>query len=92
MKEILVKLFWPILRVFESGQEPINYKKSHRIILLVVGSLFLLLSMGSAVSAFHSGGVGAIIPIIIFFAVGLVAVVIGALGSDSAVVKIWGKS
>lgn len=92
MKNVLVKLFWPILRVFESEQKPANYKKSHRVVLLVVGSLFLFLSLASAGAAIHSGNLGALIPVVVFFAVGLVAMVVGGLGTNSAVAKIWGTA
>lgn len=91
MKDTLTKLLWPILRIFESDEEATNYKKSHRVVLLIVGSLFLLLSLGSAISGFYSGGMEAVIPFIVFFSLGFVAVIIGGLGSNSAVVKIWGK-
>ena len=90
MKELLKKLFWPILKIFETGEEARNYKKSHRVILIVVGTLFVFLSVASGSVALVSGGSGALIPVVVFFCVGLVAVVVGALGSDSAVSKIWG--
>ncbi len=91
MKESLIKLFWPILRFFETGEEATNYKESHRIILIVVGVLFILLSMISMSFSYSSGEVGALIPIVVFFSVGAVAIVVGTLGSDSAVQKIWGR-
>ena len=90
MKKILTTLFWPILRVFETGKIAANYKKSHRVILIVVGSLFVFLSLASAGAAYVSGGAGALIPVVVFFAVGFVAVIVGTLGSDAAVSKIWG--
>lgn len=63
MSNGLSKVFWPILKHFETDQEPANYKKSHRV---------------------------ALIPVVVFAALGVVAVVIGALGSNGAVSKIWG--
>ena len=92
MKERFIKLFWPILQFFETGEEAINYKNSHRVILIVVGCLFFLLSMGSAAAAYISGEVGALVPFVVFFCVGAVAVVVGLLGSNSAVTKIWGRN
>ena len=91
MKEALIKLFWPILKYFETGEEATHYKESHRIILVVVGALFILLSMISMVFSYSTGEVGALIPIVVFFSVGAVAVVVGLLGSNSAVQKIWGR-
>ena len=85
-----MRLFWPILRLFESDQIPANYKKSHRVVLIVVGSLFLFLSLVSLAFGYTGGEWGAIIPIAIFSGVGLVAIIVGTLGSDGAVAKIWG--
>ena len=85
MKSVLTKIFWPILALFESSESTAQYKKSHRTALKAVGGLFLLLSFISAVA----GGVGALVPVVIFFCVGVVAIVVGTLGSDSAVSRIW---
>lgn len=90
MKQILTKVFWPILRFFESGQEPANYKKSHRVALNIVGALFICLSLGSAGAAYSSGDLGGLVPMLVFFGVGLVAVIVGTLGSNAAVSRIWG--
>ena len=90
MKDALTKLFWPILKFFETGIEPTNYKKSHRVALIIMGALFEFLALGSALAAVSIGAVGAVIPVVVFFTVGLVALVVGALGSNSAVSKIWG--
>jgi hypothetical protein len=90
MKSSLTKIFWPILRYFETGEDSANYKKSHRVALNGVGALFLLLSLVSAVAASSAGGAGSLIPVIIFFCAGTVTVVVGSLGSNGAVSKIWG--
>lgn len=90
MKGILTKLFWPILSFFETGEEPVDYKKSHRVVLNILGSVFLLLSMGSIWAGRASGELGALVPVVVFFSLGLVAVVLGTLGSNGAVSKIWG--
>lgn len=90
MKEILKKFFWPILSFFETEEQPANYKESYRFVLNIVGCLFLFLSLVSAWAGYTSGAVGALIPVVVFFCVGLVAVVLGVLGSNGAVTKIWG--
>ena len=90
MRERFTKLFWPILKFFEKGEELANYKKSHRVALNAVGILFLLLSLGAAGGAYASGDLGALVPMLVFFCVGTVAVVVGMLGSNRAVSKIWG--
>lgn len=91
MRKALTRIFWPILRFFETGMEPVNYKASHRVVLQVVGILFLVLSVVSAWAGYTSGAAGSIIPVLVFFGVGLVAVVLGALGSDGAVARMWGN-
>lgn len=90
-KSLLVKLFWPILSLFESDEPAVGYKRSHRVILLVVGTLFFLLGTGSAIVAVSVGELGGAIPSIVFTLVGLVAIIVGSLGSDAAVTKIWGS-
>ena len=90
MGKILTKVFWPILKFFETEEEPANYKKSHRVALNILGCLFLTLSLGLAWAASSVGGLGSLIPVVVFFCVGLVAVVVGSLGSNGAVSKIWG--
>lgn len=91
MKEIMRKIFSPILNHFESGEEEVSYKKSHRTILVVVGVLFLILSSLSAFLAVYTMQGAAAIPLIVFFSIGLVCFVIGFLGTDRAVAKIWGN-
>jgi hypothetical protein len=90
MKNILTKIFWPILRFFETGEDSVNYKKSHRVALNIVGALFIFLSFVSGAAANSVGGISSLIPVIIFLCVGIVATVIGSLGSNGAVSKIWG--
>ncbi len=90
-KSLFVKIFWPVLRLFESDEPAVGYKRSHRVILLVVGSLFFLLGAGSAMIAISVGELGGAIPSIVFTLVGLVALIVGTLGSDTAVTKIWGS-
>ena len=89
MKQMLIRLFWPLLRIFETGDEAVGYKPSHRVVLIILGVLFVGLSMGSAWAGRASGELGAVIPVLVFFGVGFVALVLGALGSDTAVCKIW---
>jgi len=85
------KLFNPLLRHFESGDEPYLYKPSHRLILVTVGSLFLLLSLVACGVSILASQTGGIFPGLIFFLAGLVCAVVGLLGSDRAVAKLWGS-
>ncbi|WP_394170767.1 hypothetical protein [Saccharospirillum alexandrii] len=91
MKNTLRHLFQPILRIFESGDDQFRYDKSHRKILLAVGVLFLFLSAISAVLAINSAQLGGLVPVLAFFLIGFVCIVVGTLGSDKAVAKIWGN-
>lgn len=90
MKNSLRNMFSPLLNIFESGDQPLPYKKSHRTTLIIVGSLFLMLSVGTTIGAYFYGQLGAALPILIFFTVGATCLVVGILGSDHAVSKIWG--
>jgi len=91
MKQTLRQLFSLILNPFESGNDAYSYKASHRKILMFMGVLFLFLSAVSAISAIVSEQMGGLIPFLVFFLVGLVCEVVGFLGSDRAVAKIWGS-
>lgn len=91
MKDTLRKLFSPLLKPLEAGTEEYSYKPSHRTILIGVGSLFLALSTVSIVLAIVGGQFGAMIPSMVFFIAGWVCVIVGALGSDRAIAKIWGN-
>ena len=84
-------IFSPILNYFESGEGAFNYKKSHRTILLVVGCLFLFLSFITVASAIVALQVAAAIPFLVFFIIGSICVVVGSLGTDRAISKIWGN-
>ena len=91
MKTLLRKLFWFILHHFEKGDEPFIYKTSNRVILIVVGLLFIALSLIVIFFSQYMDGYGYLIPSTIFFLVGFVCNVIGLLGTDRAVAKIWGS-
>jgi hypothetical protein len=89
MKSLLRNLFSPILNLFESGNESYAYKKSHRIILMVMGVLFS--GLGSLVYVLAEGqDIGYLLPVIVFGGVGLLCLLIGSIGNDRAVSKIWG--
>ncbi len=91
MKNTLRHVFAPLLTPLERGDEPFAYKKSHRTILVVVGGLFLLLTVLLAVLGIVFGLVAVLIPGVVFFVVSVTAMVVGAVGTDRAVSKIWGN-
>lgn len=91
MKTTLRNIFAPLLGMFEKGSEPFSYKQSHRTILIVLGCLFLFLSIVATALGVSFGQIGALIPALVFLGVAVTALVVGTLGSDRAVSKIWGS-
>lgn len=89
MKSALRKLFKPVLSMFEGQEGAFEYKPSHRLILKVVGSLFFFLSFISLLAIIESGLYGGLLPVVVFFVIGTVCMVVGFLGTDRAVAKIW---
>ncbi len=90
MKQTLQKLFSPVLSRFESGDQAYSYKSSHRTILLVMSALFC--GLASAVILVAPGQeLSYLIPVFVFGGGGLLGLVIGFLGNDRAVAKIWGS-
>ncbi|MGI1679249.1 MAG: hypothetical protein K6L75_10985 [Cellvibrionaceae bacterium] len=91
MKEILKKICWPILKYFEGGDGPYEYKALNRKILIAIGGLFCALALGLVFVGAAATGFGFLIPVSVFLAVGLVCLIVGFLGSERAVSKIWGN-
>lgn len=91
MKETLRKLCSPVLKVFESseGEGEYEYKPSHRTILIVLGFLCLVIASVSLTVTIITSEVAGIIPIMLFLLTGLVCEMVGCLGSDRAVARIW---
>lgn len=89
MKNLLQKIFSPLLSKFESSEGEYNYQRSHRLILVVVGCLFSFLTAGILAVGINSDGWGFLFPAIIFGGVGFSCIVIAGLGSDRAVARIW---
>lgn len=88
MKATLRSLFSPLLNIFESGTDDYEYKASHRNILLVMGGLFLGLASLVLWSAIGHD-IGYFLPVVVFGALGSVSLIVGLLGNDRAVAKIW---
>ncbi|MEM8498051.1 MAG: hypothetical protein AAF542_08505 [Pseudomonadota bacterium] len=91
MKTRLRKIFAPILDPFETGDSSYSFKSSHRSTLIVVGILFIVLSLISLASAIYSAQLAALLPFLVFFGAGAVCAIVGFLGTDQAVAKIWGS-
>jgi hypothetical protein len=90
MKQILRSIFSPILNIFEKGSDAYAYKPLNRKILIFMGVTFAGLTV--LVLKFIPEGVGIsfLIPVIVFGSVAIVTLVVGFLGNERAVSKIWG--
>ena len=90
VKHQLRIIFSPILNIFESGTESFVYKSSHRIILVIMGCLFS--GLATLVFLFAQGEDPVyLLPMLIFGGIGLTSLLIGLIGTDRAVEKIWGS-
>jgi len=92
MKSSLISLFSFLLTPLESGSAPYSYKKMNRMILIVIGVLFLLLTLGICFvfTRFSNGDAAYLIPALIFGSASLLCFIVGFLGNERAVAKIWG--
>ncbi len=90
MKQLFRSLFSPILTIFESGNDPYIYKRSHRIILIVMGILFSTLALSVYVLG-KGEDLGYLLPVFVFGGAGMLSILIGLIGSNRAVAKIWGS-
>lgn len=91
LKQLLRRLFSPLLGLFEAGNEPYQYKPSYRKILLVFALLFGGLAafvLWLALSA-ETQQLGYFLPVLVFGGIGLLALVVGLLGTDRAVSRLW---
>jgi len=87
----LRKTFWFVLRYFEQGEGDYRYKPMYRTILVVVGLLFGVLCGVSLYLSAGTEGLGFLIPVVIFSSVAIVCLIVGLLGTDRAVARIWGQ-
>jgi len=90
MKQILRTLFSPILNIFEKGDDPFEYKSLNRKILIFMGFIFAGLATLVVLFVPEGVGLGYLIPVVVFGFVALINSVVGFLGNERAVTKIWG--
>lgn len=89
MKQQFRTLFSFILTPLESSTVPYAYKRSYRVALLILSVLFMFL----ASIVFFIGqdeDPTYLIPVILFGGVGCLGLIVGLLGTERAVAKIWG--
>ncbi len=91
MKTTLLKVFSPIVDLFEvpdDGSE-YSYSPSHRKILVVMGFLFLGVTGVGIFFAIQANAMAALFPVVLFGSIGLLCLIVAGLGSDRAVSKLW---
>ncbi len=91
MKSLLQRLFSPLLNPFEQGTEPYEYKPMSRRILIVISVLFAVLTAVTFFLSPADAGLAIAFPMIIFGSASFVCLIVGSLGSERAVAKIWGS-
>ena len=91
MKASLRKLFSPLLNPLERGDEPYVYKPLSRKILLTVSLLFSVMCAALVYLMPADADKGYLIPVVVFGLVAAVGFIVGLLGSERAVAKIWGN-
>lgn len=93
MSDFLRQVFSFILLPLEKGDEPIQVKSLNRKVLIAMGCLFVLLGSGSFIAflVFELPDMTYIFPAVVFFIVGILCLIVGCLGNDRAVAKIWGS-
>jgi len=90
MKNALRILFSPILTLFEKQDVVFEYRSSHRVVLIVMSVLFLSLSAGVLFVGWDQDPTY-LLPVIVFGGAGLLGMIVGCLGNDQAVARIWGS-
>lgn len=91
MKASLRKLFSPLLNPLERGDEPYVYKPLSRKILLTVSLLFSVMCAALVYLIPADADKGYLIPVVVFGLVAAVGFIVGLLGNERAVAKIWGN-
>jgi len=91
MKNFLRTCCAPILNRFEAGNEAYDYKPLHRGALIFISSVFTLLAIGVAFLAQGKEDLAYFFPSVVFGLAGLLGLIVGLLGSERAVAKIWGS-
>jgi hypothetical protein len=91
MKKHLEAIFQPLLQGLESGEDSYDYRPIHRKILIVVGVLFFVLAGVALYFSLALGELFGLLSTLVFASVSGLCLVVGALGSDRAVARIWGS-
>ena len=79
-----------ILNPLEKGTEAYAYKPSHRTIMIAMSFMFLGLA-GLVCYIMPGWDSGYLLPILFFGGAGLFGLIVGFLGEDRAVARLWGS-
>ncbi|WP_373019271.1 hypothetical protein [Thiomicrorhabdus sp.] len=89
MKNLLLKLASPILTPLENSEGDFEYSPTHRKVLKIMGFMFISLGFVGTYFSLLANQIAGLLPVIIFVGTGLVCLIVGYLGSDKAVSKLW---
>ncbi|QCU89297.1 hypothetical protein [Thiomicrorhabdus sediminis] len=89
MKNLLLKLFSPILTPLENSEGDYQYAPSHRTVLKIMGILFLIVAGVTLYFSLKIDQMAGLFPMVLFGGIGLICLGVAYLGSDKAVAKIW---
>ncbi|GAA3920033.1 hypothetical protein [Litoribacillus peritrichatus] len=89
MKQALRKVFKPVLDIFENDEGPFEYKALNRKILVFISSIFFFLMLLVIYLIPENSDPGYYIPVVVFGCLSSVGLIVGLLGTDKAVAKIW---
>ena len=89
MKNLLRKLASPILNPLENAEGDYAYSSSHRTILWIMGILFIGVAGVTAYFSMQINQLAGLLPVLLFGGIGLLCLIVAALGNDKAVAKIW---
>lgn len=91
MKNQLRAICKPLLNIFENGDGDYVYKPMSRKILIAMGLLFGFIAALVISYIIRNAAYGYALPGIVFSGVALVCLIVGTLGNERAVAKIWGN-
>ena len=90
MRNLMRRLFAPLLDRLEAGEGEYAYRESHRKILMGIGVLFLAVSAVSVFASVVASQPAGVFPAVVFLVLGLACEAVAFLGSDRAVARLWG--
>lgn len=91
MKNIARKIFSPILNIFEKNNEEYIYQRHSRKIVLFIGAVFIFLAAALPIIMPQVIQMGYWFVMLVFGLLGIVALIVGTLGSDKAIAKLLGS-